>query len=68
MHRIAIRNLRSKKTAKPRLFDAIIDGKEVFLEVKVGNRGNEVIALADVIDQISSAESKEEPHPLGGSP
>ena len=61
MRRIAIRNLKSEKTAKPRVFDAIIDGEEVFLEVKVGNRGNEVIALADVMDQISSVEPEEVP-------
>ena len=61
MRRITIRNLKSQKATKPRVFDAIVDGNEVYFEVKVGNKGNEVIALTDVMKQISSSESEEEP-------
>ncbi len=59
MKRITIRNLKSQKAAKPRVFDAIVDGDEIYFDVKVGNKGNEVIALSDIMDQISSAESDE---------
>jgi hypothetical protein len=59
MKRITIRNLKSQKSAKPRVFDAIIDGNEIYFDVKVGNKGNEVIALSDIMDQIASAESEE---------
>ena len=59
MRRITIRNLKSQKAAKPRVFDAIIDGSVIYFDVKVGNKGNEVIALSDLMDQIASAESEE---------
>ncbi|MEA4896863.1 MAG: hypothetical protein VB115_01330 [Christensenellaceae bacterium] len=59
MKRITIRNLKSQKAAKPRVFDAIVDGNEIYFDVKVGNKGNEVIALSDIMDQIASAESEE---------
>lgn len=63
MRRITIRNLKSQKAAKPRVFDAIIDGNEIYFDVKVGKKGNEVIALSDIMDQIASAESEEVPRP-----
>lgn len=52
MKRIVIRNTRSTRPIKPRVFDAIIDeDNRVILEVKNGpNR--ERIALEDVICQI----------------
>lgn len=59
MKRITIRNLKSQKAAKPRVFDAIINGNEIYFDVKVGNKGNEIIALSDIMDQIASAESEE---------
>ena len=59
MKRITIRNLKSQKSAKPRVFDAIIDGSEIYFDVKVGNKGNEVIALSDILDQIASADWEE---------
>ena len=59
MKRITIRNLKSQKAAKPRVFDAIIDGNEIYFDVKVGNKGNEVIALSDIMEQIASARSEE---------
>ena len=54
MRRITIRNLRSQDAAKPRVFDALIDGDEVYLEVKSKNKGNEIIALHDVLEQIAA--------------
>ena len=59
MKRITIRNLKSQKAAKPRIFDVLVDGDEVFFEVKNGHKGNEIITLSDIMDQISSAESEE---------
>ena len=44
MRKITIRNLKSEKAAKPRLFDAIVDGNEVFFEVKA-SKGNAVVQL-----------------------
>ena len=52
MRRITIRNLKSQKPVKPRLFDAIIVDDTVYFDVKVGNKGNEVISLNDILDQI----------------
>ena len=54
MRRIAIRNPRSQGTVKPRVFDALIDGEEVYLEVKSKNKGSEIIALHDVLEQIAA--------------
>lgn len=52
MKRIAIRNNRSSRTVKPRVFDAIIDeNNQVVLEVKNG-ANKERISLADVMHQI----------------
>ena len=67
MKRITIRNLKSQKAAKPRVFDAIVDDDgEIHFDVKVGNKGNEVVALSDIMDQISSAESEEIHRPQRG--
>lgn len=54
MTRVPIRNNSSERTIKPRVFDAIIDGNRVFLEVKVG-KWNERIVLKDALDQIFTA-------------
>lgn len=52
MKRIQIRNMRSKKNNKPRVFDAIIDDEDnVSLEIKNGPY-MEVIPLLDVLTQI----------------
>jgi len=66
MRKITIRNLKSEKAAKPRLFDAIVDGNEVFFEVKA-SKGNEIIALSDIMDQISLAELEDTPPPKANS-
>lgn len=57
MQRIQIRNNNSKKPVKPRVFDALIDGQTVLLEVKNG-KASEVINLEDVMSQIDSARTK----------
>ena len=59
MRRITIRNLRSQRNAKPRIFDAIIDGNHIFFEIKSGSRGTEIIALDDIFEQIAAAEAEE---------
>ena len=52
MRRIAIRNLRSPKPVKPRLFDLVMDGKDSYLEIKNKNNENDVVYIKDVFDQI----------------
>lgn len=55
MKRVPIRNHRSPKDVKPRVFDALIeDDGDVKLEVKQG-KVSETIPLADVLKQISTA-------------
>lgn len=49
-----IRNMSSNSSAKPRVFDAIIDENEVYLEVKNAKQ-KEVIRLTDVLRQIEDA-------------
>jgi len=56
MKRVPIRNPKSKKKVKPRVFDALIDEDKVDLEVK-NDKGNEVIALQDVLQQIEAAKN-----------
>ena len=52
MKRIPIRNFRSTRTVKPRLFDAIInEDNKVVLEIKNGPN-KEQIPLEDVMEQI----------------
>lgn len=55
--RQAIRNLRSPKETKPRVFDAIIEDDEVYLEVKNAKQ-HEIIRLCDVLAQIEQAKRK----------
>ena len=50
-----IRNTAS--ASKPRVFDAIIDGDEVYLESKQGKE-RELIRLCDVLAQIEAAKRK----------
>jgi hypothetical protein len=57
MKRIVIRNPNSPNRLKPRVFDAIIDGEDVFLEVK-GTKANEVVPLDAVLEQIETADRK----------
>lgn len=52
-----IRNNASLKEIKPRVFDAIIQDDEVYLEVK-NAKEREVIKLCDVLSQIEEARRK----------
>lgn len=49
-----IRNTSSAKVAKPRVFDALIDDDEVYLEVKNAKQ-REIIRLTDVLRQVEEA-------------
>ena len=57
--RVAIRDIR--RARKPRVFDVLIMGKEVYLDLKTdkldktGRPERELIAMTDVIDQIREA-------------
>jgi len=55
MRRVVIRNLKTQKSVKPRLFDALIDGDNVYFELKAKSSGNEIIALKDILEQIESS-------------
>ena len=55
MKRVPIRDLRSPKEVKPRVFDALIEPERVLLDVKDSRKGNVVIPLDDVLKQIDAA-------------
>ena len=57
MIRQPIRNISSSKQIKPRVFDALIEGDEVYIEVKQA-KGRELIRLCDVLAQIEAAKRK----------
>ena len=61
MERVPIRNLKSTKAVKPRVFDALISEDGVFLEVKDSRKGSTVIPLEDVLQQIEQAQKKRPP-------
>ena len=52
-----IRNNNSTKEAKPRVFDALIDENEVYLEIKNAKQ-REIVRLTDVLRQIEDAQRK----------
>ena len=52
-----IRNTASPKENKPRVFDALIEGDEVYIEVKQAKE-RELIRLCDVLAQIEAAKRK----------
>ena len=52
-----IRNTQSPKETKPRVFDALIDGDEVYLEIKNAKQ-HEVIRLCDVLSQVENAKRR----------
>ena len=57
MRRVVIRDLKNTRKVKPRLFDALVDGDDVYFEIKAKTNGSEIIALKDVMEQISCSES-----------
>ena len=54
MIRQPIRNTASPKETKHRVFDALIDGDDVYLEVK-NAKEREIIRLYDVLSQVEDA-------------
>ena len=54
MRRVTIRNPKSLKTAKARMFDVLVDDEEVYFEVKSKGSENAVIALTEVMDQLNA--------------
>ena len=52
-----IRNNDSAKDAKPRIFDALIDEDEVYLEIKNAKQ-KEIVRLTDVLRQIEEAQRR----------
>lgn len=57
LKRVKIRNNHSANPNKPRVFDALIDGNTVYLEVK-DKKSFELIPLEDVLQQIQDAASQ----------
>lgn len=58
MIRVQIRNRKSPKAVKPRVFDALIEGDTVYLEVK-DKKSCEVVDLDDVLLQITQAQQQQ---------
>ena len=58
MKRVPIRDLRSPKEVNPRVFDALIEPERVLLDVKDSKKGNVIIPLDDVLQQIDSAKQQ----------
>ena len=52
-----IRNTSSDKDSKPRIFDALIEDDEVYLEIKNAKQ-REIVRLTDVLRQIEEARRK----------
>ncbi len=52
MIRKPIRNVRSLKDIPPRVFDVVVDGEKVDLEVKIGKNTYETIPWQDVVNQV----------------
>jgi len=57
--RVQIRNRNSPKAVKPRVFDALVEGSTVYLEVK-DKKSCEVVALDDVLLQIAQAKQQQQ--------
>lgn len=53
MRRVIIRNRKNPNPVKPRLFDALIDGDDVYFELKAKTSGNEIIALQFVLSRLN---------------
>nr|DAJ17967.1 MAG TPA: hypothetical protein [Siphoviridae sp. ct4aE30] len=55
MIRKQIRNLHSNKSTAPRVFDVIIKGNLIYLEVKLNKNKYEIISWEDVDYQVRAA-------------
>ena len=60
MIKLPIRNNKSTKEVKPRVFDALIDGNDIYLEVKYSKKSSEIIALIDVLKQIEAVRKQQQ--------
>jgi len=58
--KLPIRNNKSTKEVKPRVFDALIDGNDIYLEVKYSKKSSEIIALIDVLKQIEAVRKQQQ--------
>jgi len=43
---------------KPRLFDVLIDGDDVYFEIKAKTSRSEIIALKDIMNQIAASDPR----------
>jgi len=72
MRRVTIRNLKSLKPVKPRLFDAIVDKDEVYIEIKNKKQESEIISLEDIYEQIAEPDrpppKRKNRHPKWNNP
>ena len=50
-----VRNLRSTKPVPPRLFDVLVDGDDVSIQVKTGKNEYETVPWPDVVSQVEAA-------------
>ena len=61
MIRKPVRDLRSDKNIPPRVFDVIVDGERVELEVKVDKKKFVTIPWKDVVYQVEAAKNTTNP-------
>lgn len=50
-----VRNLSSTKPVPPRLFDVLVDGDDVAIQVKTGKNEYETVPWPDVVSQVEAA-------------
>ena len=52
-----VRNLNSTKPVPPRLFDVLVDGDDVSIQVKTGKNEYETVPCPDVVSQVEAAKT-----------
>ena len=52
-----VRNIRSSKPVPPRLFDVLVDGDDVSIQVKTGKNEYETVPWPDVVSQVEAAKT-----------
>ncbi len=50
-----VRNFRSTKPVPPRIFDVLVDGEDVAIQVKTGKNEYETVPWPDVVSQVEAA-------------
>ena len=53
-----IRDIRSRKEIKPRVFDVLIEEGKIMLDIKDSRKGNVIISLDDVLLQLVEPEQR----------